>query len=316
MALPPYTHTLSPDPTAVSHLTRWVGNTPLLTLERIGAELPPRVRLMAKAEWFNPGGSVKDRPAVAILQAAQASGQVKPDTVLLDSTSGNMGIAYATFGAALGLRLHLAIPANASPERLRILRALGVDLTLTDPTEGSEGARRVAAEMADAIPGRYLYLDQYSNPANPLSHYRTTGPEMLQQTRGEITHFVAGLGTTGTMTGAGRFLREHLPRIACVAVQPDGPLHGLEGLKHLPTTQVPSIFDDRVPTETRAVSTESAYAMARRLAREEGLLVGVSAAAAAEAALQIARRLEHGLVVALFPDSGWKYLDSPFWSEP
>ncbi len=311
-------HTASPSSSlaAPSQLTRWVGNTPLLPLDRVGAELSPGVRLLAKAEWFNPGGSVKDRPAVAILQAAIASGRIMAETVLLDSTSGNMGIAYATYGAALGLRLHLAIPSNASRERLQILRALGVELTLTDPTEGTEGARAVAAEMAAAHPGRYLYLDQYSNPANWRAHYETTGPELLRQTKGEISHFVAGLGTTGTMTGAGRFLRENVPDIACISLQPDGPLHGLEGLKHLASSHVPSIFDESVPTDSLMVSTEAAYAMARRLARQEGLLVGVSSAAAAVAALQVAESLTRGVVVALFPDSGWKYLEAPFWSEP
>ena len=298
-----------------SHLTRWVGNTPLLPLDRIGADLAPRVRLMGKAEWFNPGGSVKDRPAVAILHSAIDSGRVGPDTVLLDSTSGNMGIAYATYGAALGLRLHLAIPSNASRERLQILRALGVELTLTDPTEGTEGARSVAAEMAVAHPERYLYLDQYSNPANWQAHYQGTGPELMTQTRGGITHFIAGLGTTGTMTGAGRFLRERLPSIACISVQPDGPLHGLEGLKHLPSSDVPLIFDEQIPTDSLTVPTEAAYAMARRLAREEGLLVGVSAAAAVAAAVQVGESLEKGVLVAILPDSGWKYLDAPFWSQ-
>ncbi len=310
-----YVESHFPAPAAPAQLTRWVGNTPLLPLDRLGAELAPGVRVMAKAEWFNPGGSVKDRPAVAILQAAMASNRITDETVLLDSTSGNMGIAYATYGAALGLRLHLAIPSNASRERLQILRAFSVELTLTDPTEGTEGARAVAAELATANPGRYLYLDQYSNPANWRAHFETTGPELLQQTKGEITHFVAGLGTTGTMTGTGRYLREHVPGIACISVQPDGPLHGLEGLKHLASSRVPSIFDEGVPTQHVAVSTEAAYAMARRLAREEGLLVGVSAAAAAVAAFQVAERLERGLVAAVFPDSGWKYLDAPFWSE-
>jgi cysteine synthase B len=298
-----------------SPLTRWVGNTPLLPLDRLGADLAPGVRLLGKAEWFNPGGSVKDRPAAAILQSAIDSGRIGPDTVLLDSTSGNMGIAYATYGAALGLRLHLAIPSNASRERLQILRALGVELTLTDPTEGTEGARSVAAEMAAAHPQRYLYLDQYSNPANWQAHYQSTGPELMKQTNGGITHFIAGLGTTGTMTGAGRYLRENLPSIACISVQPDGPLHGLEGLKHLPSSQVPSIFDERVPTDILTIPTEAAYAMARRLAREEGLLVGISAAAAVAAAVQIAEPLEEGVLVAILPDSGWKYLDAPFWSQ-
>ncbi len=297
-----------------SPLTRWVGNTPLIPLERLSARLPPHVRLLAKAEWFNPGGSVKDRPAVSILEDALASGRLSEGQTLLDSTSGNMGIAYATYAAALGLRVHLAIPANASKERFQVLRALGAELTTTDPTEGTEGARLVAAEMAERSPEQYVYLDQYSNPANWRAHYHGTGPEIVRQTDGRLTHFVAGLGTTGTMTGVGRYLRQALPQVECISVQPDGPLHGLEGLKHLASSHIPLIFDDTIPHRTIQVSTESAYAMTRRLAREEGLLVGVSAAAAAVAALDICESIEQGTVVALFPDAGWKYLDAPFWS--
>jgi S-sulfo-L-cysteine synthase (O-acetyl-L-serine-dependent) len=291
-----------------------IGETPLLRLERITAHLAPGVSLYAKAEWFNPGGSVKDRPAAAILQRALDAGALGHGRTLLDSTSGNMGISYATLGTSLGLRVCLAVPANASPERLAILRAHGVELHLTDPTEGSDGARHVAADLARRDPERFFFADQYGNPANWQSHFHTTGPEILRQTQGRVSHFVAGLGTTGTMTGVGRFLREAVPDVRLIAVQPDGPIHGLEGLKHLPTALVPEIYDPRVPDETVVVDTESAYAMARRLARLEGLLVGVSAAAAADAALRVAERLETGTVVVIFPDSGLKYLGAAFWS--
>ncbi len=304
---------LLPEP-ARSLLTR-VGETPLLRLRRVTAGLAPAVEVYVKAEWFNPAGSVKDRPARAILLRALAEGAFEGGRTLLDSTSGNMGIAYATFGAALGLRVHLAVPANAGA-RLRLLRALGAELTLTDPLEGSDGARAVAAEMARREPARFWYADQYSNPDNWHAHYETTGPEILAQTEGRVTHFVAGLGTTGTMTGAGRFLKEQRPEVRLLAVQPDSPLHGLEGLKHLETSPVPAIYDPTVPDETVHVRTEDAYAMARRLAREEGLLVGVSGAAAVVAALRAAADLDEGVVVALVPDSGLKYLEEPFWEEP
>ena len=301
-------------PEPAGGLLALVGNTPLIQINRITAHLNPAVRVLAKAEWFNPGGSVKDRPASAILQQALESGMLGSGRVLLDSTSGNMGIAYATLGSSLGIPVCLAIPANASPERLAILRAHGIELHLTDPTEGTDGARLVATEFAARDSAHYYFADQYSNPANWQAHFRTTGPEIVRQTQGQITHFVAGLGTTGTMTGAGRFLRQSVPSVRLIAVQPDGPLHGLDGLKHLPSARVPEIFDPSVPDETITVDTESAYAMARRLARTEGLLVGVSAAAAADAALRVAERLESGTVVVIFPDSGLKYLGSPFWS--
>lgn len=292
-----------------------VGDTPLLPLQRVTAGLPSEVRVMGKAEWFNPAGSVKDRPASAILRAALRDGRLGHGQVLLDSTSGNMGIAYASFGAALGIPVRLAIPGNAGPARLAILRALGADLVITEPLEGSDGARQVAQEIASQEPDRYYYADQYSNPANWMAHYETTGPEILDQTQGRLTHFVAGLGTTGTLTGVGRYLRDHAPQVRLIAVQPDGPMHGLEGLKHLPTSHIPSIFDPSLPDEIVQVSTDEAYAMARRLAREEGLLVGLSAAAAAAAALRVGEAERSATIVVLFPDSGTKYLDLPFWSE-
>jgi cysteine synthase B len=291
-----------------------VGNTPLIRLQRVTADLPSEVELWAKAEWANPSGSVKDRPAAAILQRALDEGSLGPGRVLLDSTSGNMGIAYATFAARLGLTVHLAVPSNASPERLAMLRALGASLTLTDPSEGSDGARKVAAAMAASEPGRFFYADQYSHPSNWKAHRATTGPEIVRQTGGRVSHFVAGLGTTGTLVGTGRFLRATIPGARVIAVQPATPMHGLEGLKHLATSEVPSIFDPSIPDETIFVETEEAYGMARRLAREEGLLVGVSAAAAAAAALRIGRGIERGVIVVVFPDSGMKYLGQTFWS--
>ena len=300
----------------ITELLSHIGHTPLFHLRRITRSLPEAVEVYAKLEWYSPGGSVKDRPASAIIQRALDSGDLGAGRILLDATSGNMGIAYATLGAGLAIPVHLAIPSNASRERIAILRALGAGLTLTDPSEGSDGARIVAAEMSAREPDRYFYADQYSNPANWQAHYRTTGPEVADQTGARITHFVAGAGTTGTITGAGRYLHQALPDIRVVAVQPEGPLHGLEGLKHLPTSLVPAIYDPTVADSTEAVATEEAYAMARRLAREEGLFVGVSAAAAAVASLRIALRLNAGVIVAIFPDSGMKYLDAAFWGQP
>jgi S-sulfo-L-cysteine synthase (O-acetyl-L-serine-dependent) len=291
-----------------------VGNTPLLPLRRITAGLPPEVRLFAKAEWFNPGGSVKDRPALNIIRTALCEGALDDDKRLLDSTSGNMGIAYATFGAALDIPITLVLPANASTERIAILKAFGVELVLTDPLEGSDGAIRVARRMAAEQPERYFYANQYDNPANWEAHYLSTGPEIVQQTGGQITHFVAGLGTSGTLTGVGRYLRQYNPAIRLVAGQPDSAFHGLEGLKHMASALKPGIFDPGLPDQTVEIHTEDAYAMVRRLARQEGLFVGISSGAAAVAALQVAQTLEQGIVVTVFPDAGYKYLsDQAVW---
>ena len=295
-------------------LENHVGNTPLIPLRRVTRHLPPRVQVLAKAEWFNPGGSVKDRPALNILRTALANGELAPGKRLLDSTSGNMGIAYATFGAALGIPVTQTIPANASPERLAILRALGAEVILTDPSEGSDGATRLARQMAAEQPEHYFYANQYDNPANWQAHYLATGPEIVAQTGGQITHFVAGLGTSGTLTGVGLYLREINPAIQLIGVQPDGPLHGLEGLKHMQTAIRPGIYDPKFPDRVVAVATEEAHAMLRRLAREEGLFVGISSGAAAVAAMKVASELEEGMVVTLFPDAGYKYLsDQALW---
>lgn len=286
-----------------------VGNTPLLDLSRWSST----AQVSAKAEWFNPSGSVKDRPALNIIQAALAAGDLTGGRRLLDSTSGNMGIAYATLGVSLGVLVTLTIPANASPERLTILKALGAELILTDPLEGSDGAIQVAREMAAEHPELYFYADQYSNPANWQAHYLTTGPEIIEQTAGQVTHFVAGLGTSGTLMGVGRYLRQYNPAIEVLAVQPDAAFHGLEGLKHMPSAITPGIYEQSFPDRIIEVSTEAAYQMTLRLAREAGLLVGVSSGAAAVAALQLAAQLDHGSVVTVFPDAGYKYLSEKFW---
>lgn len=298
-----------------------VGHTPLLPLRRIAAaeahRLPDTVTIFAKAEWFNPGGSVKDRPALNIIRTALAAGQLSGGKRLLDSTSGNMGIAYATFGAAMGIPVTLTLPANASPERITILRALGAELVLTDPAEGSDGALRAARKLAAEQPERFFYANQYDNPANWEAHYFTTGPEIVQQTAGQVTHFVAGMGTSGTLTGAGRYLRQYHPAIQVIAVQPDAPFHGLEGLKHMPTAIRPAIFNPAFPDRTVAVTTEAAHDMVRRLARDEGLFVGISSGAAAVAALEVASALDEGVVVTVFPDAGYKYLsDTALWRQP
>ena len=292
-----------------------VGNTPLIPLRRVTAGLSPRVQVLAKAEWFNPGGSIKDRPALNILRNAISNGQLSAEKRLLDSTSGNMGIAYATFGAVLGILVTLAVPANASSERISILRALGAELILTDPLEGSDGAIRMARQLAAEQPERYFYANQYDNPANWQAHYLTTGPEIVQQTCGGVTHFIAGLGTSGTLTGVARYLREYDARIQIISGQPDSPFHGLEGLKHMPSAIKPGIFDPQLPDRTLDMPTEAAYAMVQRLAREEGLFVGISAGAAAAAALQLASEIEEGVIVTVFPDAGYKYLsDKHLWS--
>lgn len=296
---------------SLAGLEAYVGNTPLLPLRHVTRGLPPSVQVFAKAEWFNPGGSVKDRPALNILRTALGEGQLGPGRRLLDSTSGNMGIAYATFGVSLGVPLTLVLPANASRERLVILRALGVELILTDPAEGSDGAIRTARKMAAEAPDLYFYANQYDNPANWAAHYQSTGPEIAAQSGGAVTHFIAGLGTSGTLTGVGRYLREMNPAVRIIGVQPDQSFHGLEGLKHMPTAIKPGIYDPSFPDQVVAVQTEAAHAMVRRLAREEGLFVGISSGAAALAALQIASTLPEGLVITLFPDAGYKYLSDP-----
>lgn len=297
-----------------SGLAALVGNTPLIPLQRVTRDISAGVRVLVKAEWFNPSGSVKDRPALNILATALAGGELGEGKRLLDSTSGNMGIAYATLGASMGVPVTLAIPANASRERLAILRALGAELVLTDPMEGTDGALREARRLAAEEPGLFFYANQYDNPANWLAHYMTTGPEIAEQTDGAITHFVAGLGTSGTFTGTGRYLREAVSGVQLVAVQPDSPFHGLEGLKHMPTAIRPGFYEEKIADRTETTSTERAYEMTLRLAREEGLFAGVSSGAAVAAALEVARQLEEGVIVTVLPDAGFKYLSERFWN--
>ena len=295
-------------------LSAHVGNTPLLPLRRLSRTLSPRVKVFAKAEWFNPGGSVKDRPAINIIRTALANGDLGNGKRLLDSTSGNMGISYATYGAVLGIPVTLALPASASPERIAILHALGAELILTDPLEGSDGAILKARELVAEYPDRYWYANQYNNPANWQAHYKSTGPEILCQTNEQVTHFVAGLGTSGTLMGTGRYLKEQLPHVKIIGFQPDASFHGLEGLKHMPTAIKPGIYDESFADENLDVLTEEAHDMVRQLAREEGLFVGISSGAAAVAALRVASQLEQGVVVTLFPDAGYKYLsDRSLW---
>lgn len=293
-----------------------VGNTPLLEIRLASRD---NVAVFAKAEFFNPGGSVKDRPALNMIRRGEESGQLVPGKVLLDSTSGNTGIAYAMICAAKGYAVKLCLPSNASPERKQILRAYGAELVLTDGAEGSDGAMRVCHRIYAEDPDKYFYPDQYSNPANWQAHYETTGPEIIEQTGGKVTHFVAALGTTGTFTGITRRLRRELQGVRCISVQPSSPLHGLEGTKHMPSSIKPGIYDPDLADENLWVATEDAYAMARRLAREEGLLVGISAAANVLAASRIADRLaaqdRPGVVVTVLCDGGQKYLSESFWND-
>lgn len=294
-------------------LTELIGNTPLLDLPRVG-RTANGARVVAKAEWANPGGSVKDRAAWRIVREAEARGELGQGRVLLDATSGNTGIAFAMLGAQRGFPVHLCVPGNASPERKRILRAYGARVTYTDPGEGSDGAISAARELAAAEPERYFYADQYSNPANWRAHYYGTAEEIWRQTEGKLTHFVAALGTSGTFVGTTRRLKELNPAIQCISLQPDSPFHGLEGLKHMATALVPAIYDDTLADGERAVGTEAAQAMVRRLAREEGYLVGTSSGAALVGALAVAGEASPGaMVVTVFADRADKYLSERFW---
>ncbi|HEX7181218.1 MAG TPA: cysteine synthase family protein [Thermoanaerobaculia bacterium] len=294
-------------------VTGLIGNTPMLDLSDLTGD--PDVRLLAKAELANPGGSVKDRPALAMILDAERRGLFAEGRRLLDSTSGNTGIAYAMIGAARGIPVTLCLPDSASPERKLILRAYGAELRLTDPLAGSDGAILEARRLVAEEPGRWAYLDQYSNPENWRAHYRTTGPEIWAQTAGAITHFVTGLGTSGTFMGAGRFLCEQGSGVRLVSVEPDSPFHGLEGMKHMATAIVPPIYDPGLADEAREISTEAAYAMVKRLAREAGLLVGISSGANVAAALQVASEIQSGTVVTVLCDNADKYLSDRFWEE-
>jgi S-sulfo-L-cysteine synthase (O-acetyl-L-serine-dependent) len=293
-----------------------IGNTPLIDIPLAGAG---DVRVLGKAEFLNPGGSVKDRPALNMILDGERSGKLLRGKTILDSTSGNTGIAYAMIAAAKGYRVKLCLPANASPERKQILMAYGANIVLTDPGEGSDGAIRVCQGIYDQSPEMYFYPDQYNNPANWQAHFASTGVEIIDQTEGSVTHFVAALGTSGTFMGTSRRLRQDLPQVRCMSVQPSSPLHGLEGTKHMPSAIKPGIYDPQLADENIWIDTEDAYAMARRLAREEGLLVGISAAANVLAASRVASRLveqrQNGLVVTILCDGGQRYLSEPFWND-
>ncbi|MGH9375868.1 MAG: PLP-dependent cysteine synthase family protein [Terriglobia bacterium] len=291
-----------------------IGNTPLLHFHRVTKRFPG-IEIYAKAEWENPGGSVKDRPAKNIILEAERAGLMHEGRILIDSTSGNTGIAYAMICAARGYRLKICMPSNVSLERKQILSAYGAEVIYTDPMEGSDGAIRKVREMAAENPDLYFYANQYDNPANWRAHYETTGPEIFEQTGGRITHFVAGLGTSGTFMGTSRRLKKLNPSIRCISAQPDDPFHGLEGLKHMATAIPPAIYDASLADGNLAISTEEAYAMTLRLAREEGLLVGVSSGAAMVAALKVAESIREGVVATIFCDSGDKYLSERFWRE-
>lgn len=292
-----------------------IGDTPLLRLNALTEDLPNAVQVLAKAEHLNPGGSVKDRPARRMIAAGLEQGAFTPDQTLIDATSGNTGIAYAMIGAAKNLDVTLALPENASAERKKVLRSYGADLLLTDPMKGTDGAQMRVKEIVEANPEQYFYPDQYNNDANWEAHYHGTGTEILQQTDGAITHFVTGLGTTGTFMGVSRRLKSHSASIQCVAIEPETAMHGMEGLKHMETARVPGIYHPDQVDDHRTCTTKRAYEMTRRLAREEGLLVGPSAGANVAVSLDIARTLDAGTVVTVLCDTGTRYLSDEFWEE-
>jgi len=290
-----------------------IGNTPLIKLANLVEN--PRVEIYGKAEWANPGGSVKDRPALNMILEGERTGALTRDKTIIDSTSGNTGIAYAMIAAALGYRVKLCLPKNASEERKRILEAYGAELVLTDPLAGSDGAILAVREIVAADPDKYFYPDQYNNPANWRAHYETTGVEIFEQTAGRVTHFVAGLGTSGTFIGTGRRLRELKPGVKLISMQPDSPFHGLEGMKHMETAIVPGIYDPTIADEQLEVSTEDAHDMVKRLARREGWFVGISSGANVVAAMTVAERIDEGVIVTILCDDASKYLSEKFWNE-
>lgn len=302
----------------ITTLPERIGNTPLVRLDHVVRDLKG-ITLLGKAEWANPGGSVKDRAAASMVRDARARGLLTPGKTLLDATSGNTGIALAMLGAALGFPVHLAMPSSVNVERKRILRAYGAHIDWTDPDQGSDGAIRRARELAGNDPQRFCYVDQYSNDANWLAHYHTTGPEIIAQTGGNFTHFIAGLGTSGTFMGTTRRLKEHNPTVQAIAMQPDSPFHGLEGLKHMGTSIVPAIYNPHLADREIEVETEAAYAMVKRLAREEGMLVGISAAAAVDACVRIAKEEaaagRTAVIVTVLCDAADHYLSERFWEQ-
>jgi cysteine synthase B len=300
-------------PRAVASIVELIGNTPLIRLSTFEPGLRG-VELYAKAEWRNPGGSVKDRAAARMILEGERTGALSKGKIILDATSGNTGIAYAMIGAARGYAVRLCVPANVTPERKKILKAFGADVVFTDPMQGSDGAILRVKELYAERPDLYFYPDQYSNDGNWRAHYDGTAPELIEQTGGRLTHFVAGLGTSGTFVGAGRRLREHNTAIRLISVQPDSPLHGLEGLKHMETAIVPGIYDPTLADQDLGISTEEAFELTRQLARQ-GLFVGISSGAALAGALQVARTASDAVIVAIFPDGGEKYLSERFWDE-
>ncbi|MEZ5403721.1 MAG: cysteine synthase family protein [Bryobacteraceae bacterium] len=306
-------------PTRDTSVLAEIGNTPLLQLKRIPSGLPG-IEIFGKAEYFNPGGSVKDRPALNMILDGERAGRLNPNRTILDATSGNTGIAYAMIGAARGYKVKLCLPQNASPERKRMLRAYGAEIVFTDPALGTDGAIRRCREIYHSEPDRYFYPDQYGNPANWRAHFETTALEILDQTGGRITHFITGLGTSGTFMGVTRRFREDAPHVRCISMQPATGFHGLEGLKHMPTALVPDIYDDSIADGNVWVETEDAYRMVRRAAREEGLLIGISAGANVHAALRLGRELaeigEKAVIVTVLCDGADKYLSEEFWNDP
>jgi cysteine synthase B len=296
------------------HIIHTIGNTPLIELRNITRDLIP-VKIFAKAEWFNPGGSIKDRAALNMILDGINRGELNTHKRILDASSGNTGIAYAMIGAALGYGVTLCIPKNAGEMHKQMITAYGAEIIFTDPMSGTDGAIIAAKNLVRENPGKYYYVDQYNNPKNWEAHYNGTGAEIIKQTNGSVTHFVAALGSTGTFVGAGRRLKKYNPDIQLIAVQPDSPLHGLEGMKHLETAIVPGIYDDILADQDVVVSTEESQKMVRRLASEEGLLVGNSAGGALTAAIRLAENLSQGIIVVIFPDGAHKYLAQNFWRE-
>lgn len=305
-------------PLKATSVLEQVGNTPLLRLAKIDADLPG-IEIYGKAEFFNPGGSVKDRPALNMILDGERTGRLTPERVILDSTSGNTGIAYAMIGAARGYKVKLVLPANASHERKAMLRAYGAEMVFSDPGEGSDGAIRKCREIYETNPNAYFYPDQYNNPANWKAHFESTAPEIIEQTNGRISHFVASMGTSGSFVGTSRRLKRDLPHVQCISAQPSSGFHGLEGLKHMPTAIVPGIYDPALADHNLWIETEDAYAMTRRVAREEGVLIGISAGANLVAARKVGKDLvrsgEEGVIVTFLCDGAAKYLSEPFWDE-
>ncbi len=303
----------APEPKRAESILDLIGDTPLVEIKKLAEGLPASVRIFAKLEGFNPGGSVKDRAALRMVQEGIRTGRLRSDKTILDSSSGNTGIALAMIGRVLGYPVELVIPENVSRERKQIIHAYGAKIIYSDPLEGSDGAIRLCRKILEENPDRYFKPDQYFNPMNPQAHYETTGPEIYRETEGKITHFVAGIGTGGTIMGTGRYLKERNPRINVVAVEPDDALHGLEGLKHMASSIVPGIYHEEELDEKIPVSTEDAYAMVYRLSQEEGILVGQSSGAALFATLKLARKLRAATIVTVFPDFGDKYLSTNLW---